>query len=64
MVGDPETVAERLSRDVAALQPYHLSAYMGLSGLPGEDVVRSVTLVGERGLPRLRAIAAERAAAA
>jgi hypothetical protein len=61
-VGDPDTVADRLGRDVAALQPYHLSLYMGFSGLPGEDVVRSVTLFGERVLPRLRAM--ERQAAA
>jgi alkanesulfonate monooxygenase SsuD/methylene tetrahydromethanopterin reductase-like flavin-dependent oxidoreductase (luciferase family) len=63
MVGDAETVAGRLSRDMAALQPHHLSVYMGFSGLPGEAVLHSVTAFGEQVIPRLRAMAAGRRAA-
>ncbi len=63
MVGDPATVADRMARDVAALRPYHLSAYMGFSGLPADEVVRSVTLFGEHVIPRLRAMDADRIAA-
>ncbi len=54
-VGDPETVAERLSRDVEALTPHQLSIHMTYTGLPQKTVLRSLELFGERVLPVLRA---------
>jgi alkanesulfonate monooxygenase SsuD/methylene tetrahydromethanopterin reductase-like flavin-dependent oxidoreductase (luciferase family) len=60
MVGDADTVADRLAHDVAALRPHHLSVYMGFSGLPGAELEHSVTLFGERVVPRLRAMEAQR----
>jgi alkanesulfonate monooxygenase SsuD/methylene tetrahydromethanopterin reductase-like flavin-dependent oxidoreductase (luciferase family) len=53
-VGDPEIVAERLAKDVAALSPYQLSIHMTYTGLPQSTVLRSLELFGERVLPRLR----------
>jgi alkanesulfonate monooxygenase SsuD/methylene tetrahydromethanopterin reductase-like flavin-dependent oxidoreductase (luciferase family) len=54
-VGDPETVAERLAKDVEALRPYQLSIHMTYTGLPQATVLRSMELFGERVLPVLRA---------
>jgi alkanesulfonate monooxygenase SsuD/methylene tetrahydromethanopterin reductase-like flavin-dependent oxidoreductase (luciferase family) len=54
-VGDPETVAERLAKDVEALSPHQLSIHMTYTGLPQPTVLRSLELFGERVLPRLRA---------
>jgi len=53
-VGDPETVAERLGHDVAALAPHQLSVHMSTTGLPQSTVLRSLELFGERVLPHLR----------
>ncbi len=53
-VGDPETVADRLGKDVAALSPHQLSIHMTYTGLPQSTVLRSLELFGERVLPRLR----------
>jgi alkanesulfonate monooxygenase SsuD/methylene tetrahydromethanopterin reductase-like flavin-dependent oxidoreductase (luciferase family) len=53
-VGDPETVAERLAKDIAALTPHQLSIHMSYTGLPQPTVLRSLELVGERVLPVLR----------
>jgi alkanesulfonate monooxygenase SsuD/methylene tetrahydromethanopterin reductase-like flavin-dependent oxidoreductase (luciferase family) len=54
-VGDPETVAERLARDVEALTPAQLSIHMTYTGLPQKTVLRSLELFGERVMPELRA---------
>jgi alkanesulfonate monooxygenase SsuD/methylene tetrahydromethanopterin reductase-like flavin-dependent oxidoreductase (luciferase family) len=54
-VGDPETVAERLARDIAALRPHQLSIHMTYTALPQPTVLRSLELFGERILPLLRA---------
>ncbi len=53
-IGDADTVAERLLRDIPVLRPHHVAYYMGFTSLPGTSVVRSVQLFGERVLPRLR----------
>jgi alkanesulfonate monooxygenase SsuD/methylene tetrahydromethanopterin reductase-like flavin-dependent oxidoreductase (luciferase family) len=53
-VGDPETVAERLAADVAALSPHQLSIHMTYTGLPQSTVLRSLELFGTRVLPHLR----------
>ena len=54
-IGDADMVAERLLRDIPVLKPHHVAYYMGFTWLPGDAVVRSVRLFGERVLPRLRA---------
>jgi len=53
-VGDPETVAERLAQDAAALRPYQLSLHMSYTWLPQPTMLRSLELFGERVLPALR----------
>ncbi len=53
-LGDPDTVAERLGKDVAALSPHQLSIHMTYTGLPQSTALRSLELFGTRVLPRLR----------
>ncbi len=53
-IGDPETVAERLAQDAAALRPHQLSLHMSYTWLPQSTVLRSLKLFGERVLPKLR----------
>ena len=53
-IGDADTVAERLLRDIPVLRPHHVTYYMGFTWLPGAAVVESVRLFGEQVLPRLR----------
>lgn len=58
-IGDADTVAERLGRDIAALRPHHIAYYMGFSTLPVAALLRSVRLFGEIVLPRLRSLASK-----
>lgn len=53
-VGDPETVAERLARDIEALNPDHISLFMGIPGMEQRQVLRSIDRFGSEVMPLLR----------
>ncbi|MGF7159231.1 alkanesulfonate monooxygenase SsuD/methylene tetrahydromethanopterin reductase-like flavin-dependent oxidoreductase (luciferase family) [Rhodoligotrophos appendicifer] len=52
-MGDPETVAERLSRDIDALGPDHISCFMGIPGMPQAKVLKSMERFGSEVMPLL-----------
>lgn len=62
VIGDPETVAEKLAKEQEALQLTHLSCFMGLPGLPQQRILRSMERFGAEVMPRIAA-ARRRAAA-
>jgi len=62
IIGDPETVAEKLVVEAGALKLTHLSCFMALPGLPQARVLRSMERFGAEVMPRIEA-ARTRAAA-
>jgi len=52
-IGAPETVAERLSRQVRDLQPMQMSFIMGLPGMTSQETLASMELLGTGVLPHL-----------
>jgi len=53
MIGDAETVAEKLIREFEALQPTHLSCFMALPGVPQARTLRSMERFGAEVMPRI-----------
>jgi len=53
-IGDEALVAERLSRDLAALKPEILSIYMAYVQMPGSELLASLERFGSGVLPLLR----------
>jgi alkanesulfonate monooxygenase SsuD/methylene tetrahydromethanopterin reductase-like flavin-dependent oxidoreductase (luciferase family) len=62
IIGDAETCAEKLVREVETLRISHLSCFMGLPGLPQRSILRSMERFGAEVMPRIekavRALAA------
>jgi len=52
-IGDPDTVAERLAADIEAVNPTHISMFMGIPGVPQSETLRSIERFGSEVLPRL-----------
>jgi alkanesulfonate monooxygenase SsuD/methylene tetrahydromethanopterin reductase-like flavin-dependent oxidoreductase (luciferase family) len=53
IVGDAETCAEKLAAELTALQPVHVSCFMGLPDMPQHRTLRSMELFGSRVMPAL-----------
>ena len=53
IVGDPETCAEKLAAELTALQPVHVSCFMGLPGMPQARTLRSMEMFGTDVMPRV-----------
>ena len=56
LLGDPESVAERLAAECRALGTTHLSVYMGFVPLPPARLQTSLSLFGRHVLPALRRV--------
>lgn len=52
-IGDPETVAERLAKDIEALGPKHISCFMAIPGLDQTKILRSMERFGSEVVPLL-----------
>lgn len=52
-IGDAETVAERLARDIEAFRPSHISCFMALPGVSQDRILRSLERFGGEVLPLL-----------
>ena len=52
-IGDPDTVAARLARDIETLGPSHISLFMGIPGLPQSQILKSMERFGAEVIPRL-----------
>ena len=53
IVGDPETCAERLARDIEVMNPAHIAFYVQPGGLPHACVMRSLERFGTEVIPSL-----------
>lgn len=53
MIGDAETVAERMLAEIRAIRPSHYNCFFQFGDMPIADARRSLTLFGERVLPLL-----------
>jgi alkanesulfonate monooxygenase SsuD/methylene tetrahydromethanopterin reductase-like flavin-dependent oxidoreductase (luciferase family) len=53
VVGDAESCAEKLIRELEALKPAHVSCFMALPGLPQDRILRSIERFGSEVLPRV-----------
>src|SRR5262249_50200133 len=53
IIGDAETVAEKLIREFEVLQPTHLSCFIGLPGIPQARTLRSMERFGAEVMPRV-----------
>ena len=53
IVGDAETCAEKLTAELTALQPVHVSCFMGLPGMPQACTLRSMEIFGSKVMPVL-----------
>lgn len=51
LMGDPESVAEKLCADLSALSPSHVSCFMAIPGVAQEKTLRSMELFGKEVLP-------------
>ena len=52
-IGDADTVAERLARDINALAPSHISLFMAIPGLSQAQILKSMERFGTEVIPRL-----------
>ena len=52
-VGDPETVAERLAKDIEAFGPNHVSCFMAIPGLDQKSILKSMERIGSEVMPLL-----------
>ena len=52
-IGDPDTVAERLARDIEALGPSHISLFMAIPGLSQAQILKSMERFASEVIPRL-----------
>jgi alkanesulfonate monooxygenase SsuD/methylene tetrahydromethanopterin reductase-like flavin-dependent oxidoreductase (luciferase family) len=55
LVGDAETVAQRLGDEIERLQPTHVSAFMAVPGIAQDRVMKSMEAFGSKVMPKLRA---------
>ena len=53
VVGDADTCAEKLVAEISALQPVHISCFMGLPGMPQARTLRSMERFGTEVMPKL-----------
>lgn len=53
-IGDPDTVAERLARDIEAVNPSHISLFMAIPGLSQAQILESMRRFGTEVIPRLQ----------
>ena len=53
-IGDPETVAERLARDIETLDPTHISCFMAIPGLSQSSILNSMERFGSEVQPILQ----------
>jgi alkanesulfonate monooxygenase SsuD/methylene tetrahydromethanopterin reductase-like flavin-dependent oxidoreductase (luciferase family) len=53
LIGDPETVAAKLIREIEALRPTHMSCFMALPGIEQKRILKSMERFGGEVLPRL-----------
>jgi alkanesulfonate monooxygenase SsuD/methylene tetrahydromethanopterin reductase-like flavin-dependent oxidoreductase (luciferase family) len=51
LMGDPETVAEKLCADITALEPSHMSLFMAIPGVAQHKTLRSMEMFGKEVLP-------------
>ncbi|MDR5758955.1 LLM class flavin-dependent oxidoreductase [Caballeronia sp. LZ035] len=54
LIGDADTVAERLRDEIATLKLTHMSCFMAIPGVEQNDVLRSIRDFGEQVIPRLQ----------
>lgn len=52
-IGDADTVAERLAADIEAVNPSHISLFMGIPGLSQRQILSSMERFGAEVMPRL-----------
>lgn len=53
LVGDAETVAAKLIKEIEALEPTHISAFMAIPGIEQKRVLKSMERFGKDVMPRL-----------
>ncbi|MGH6681837.1 MAG: LLM class flavin-dependent oxidoreductase, partial [Bradyrhizobium sp.] len=53
LIGDAETVTEKLSSEIDALNPTHISCFMGIPGLPQNAIMKSIEEFGAKVLPAI-----------
>jgi len=53
VVGDADTCAEKLAAEITALQPVHISCFMGLPAMPQARTLRSMERFGSEVMPKL-----------
>ncbi len=53
LIGDAETVADKLSHEIEALSPSHVSCFMGIPGLPQAAIMKSIERFGAKVMPAL-----------
>jgi alkanesulfonate monooxygenase SsuD/methylene tetrahydromethanopterin reductase-like flavin-dependent oxidoreductase (luciferase family) len=53
LIGDAETVAEKLTREIEAIGPTHISCFMGIPGLSQREILASIEQFGTRVVPLL-----------
>lgn len=53
IVGDAEACAEKLAREITALQPRHISCFMAIPGMPQDRVLASMERFGTAVMPML-----------
>lgn len=51
LMGDPETVAEKLCADLIELEPSHMSCFMAIPGVAHQKTLKSMELFGKEVLP-------------
>ena len=56
IVGNPDTVATKLTRVIERLSPGYLHIYGNEGAMPHEAVMRSIELMGKEVIPRLHEI--------
>jgi len=52
-IGDPDTVANRLIKDIEELSPNHISLFMGIPGLSQPQILKSMQRFATEVIPRL-----------
>jgi probable LLM family oxidoreductase len=62
-IGSPETVAQKIARNLPALGATRFDLKYGMAGLPHDAVMTNIAMYGTEVVPRVRALLAERDAA-
>lgn len=53
LIGPPEVVAEKLTREIEALRPTHISCFMAIPGIAQPRILRSIERFGAEVMPSL-----------